>query len=64
MVPLVVRNEESFNLSQVMCLMYVTEGNEEADKLLIDSKERTPTVLWLGCKVWKVAPDLNRFKGP
>lgn len=47
-----------------MCLMYVTEGNEEADKLLIDSKERTPTVLWLGCKVWKVAPDLNRFKGP
>lgn len=44
--------------------MCVGERNEKGDKLLIESKERTPKVVWLGPKVWKVALDGDRYKGP
>lgn len=58
------QGQRIITVSQVVCLMCVRERNEEGDRLLIESKERTPIVAWLAPKVWKGALDLDGFQGP
>ena len=40
------------------------ERDEKGDTLPIDSAKRTPIVVSLGCKFWKVALDLKKPGAP